>query len=182
VSRIRGWRRIFRWDGTFSRQDLSFEKEQNIYICPTGEILTTTGKLVNHGDALLYKTRDCRSCLLKAQCCPKKPLRRIPRKCKARLGDWRGSDDELREPAEVLRGCRQGELELGTAWSAQAQTTQPEDPLEMCKQDLNSFAIAARAIEYFGLKIAQSIYGIRLNSLPEKIRIIRAQIFSTLVL
>jgi hypothetical protein len=31
------------------------------------------------------------------------------------------------------------------------QTTQPEDPLEMCEQDLNSFVIAARAIEYFGL-------------------------------
>jgi hypothetical protein len=59
----------------------------------------------------------------------KKPLRKIPRKCKARLGDWRGSDDELCEPAEVLRGCHQGELEQGTAWSAQAQTTQPEDPL-----------------------------------------------------
>src|SRR6476659_8119549 len=81
----------------------------------------------------------------------KKPLRKIPRKCKARLGDWRGSDDELCEPAEVLRGCRQGELELGTAWSAQAQTTQPEDPLEMCKQHLNPFASAARAIECFGL-------------------------------
>ena len=39
-------------------------------------------------------------------------------------------------PAEVLRGCRHRELELGTAWPAQAQTTQPEDPLEMCKQHL----------------------------------------------
>ena len=55
--------------------------KQNIYICPAGKILTTTGKLVNDGETLLYmaKTRDCRSCLLKAQCCPKVPLRRVPR-------------------------------------------------------------------------------------------------------
>ncbi|MGA7232843.1 MAG: IS1182 family transposase [Xanthobacteraceae bacterium] len=70
-----------REDGTFSREDFSFDKERNVYICPAGKVLTTTGKLVNDGETLLYraKTRDCRSCLLKAQCCPKVPLRRIPR-------------------------------------------------------------------------------------------------------
>ena len=37
------------------------------------KILTTTGKLVNDGETLLYRTkaRDCRCCPLKAQCCPK---------------------------------------------------------------------------------------------------------------
>src|SRR6516165_6103315 len=70
---------------------------------------------------------------------------------KARLCYRRWSYDKLCEPAEVLRGCRQCELELGTAWPAQTQATQPEDPLEMCKQHLNSFAIAARAIECLGL-------------------------------
>jgi transposase len=70
-----------REDGTFSREDFSFDKEQNVYVCPAGKVLTTTGKLVNDGETLLYtaKTRDCRSCLLKAQCCPKAPLRRIQR-------------------------------------------------------------------------------------------------------
>jgi len=70
-----------REDGTFSREDFNFDKEQNVYICPAGKVLTTTGKLVNDGETLLYmaKTRDCRSCLLKAQCCPKVPLRRVPR-------------------------------------------------------------------------------------------------------
>jgi transposase len=68
-------------DGTFSREDFSFDKEQNVYICPAGKVLTTTGKLFNDGETLYYraKTRDCRSCLLKAQCCPKAPLRRIQR-------------------------------------------------------------------------------------------------------
>jgi transposase len=67
-----------REDGTFSREDFSFDKEQNVYVCPAGKVLTTTGKLVNDGETLLYtaKTRDC---LFKAQCCPKAPLRRIQR-------------------------------------------------------------------------------------------------------
>ena len=70
-----------REDGTYSREDFSFDKEQNVYICPAGKVLTTTGKLFNDGETLYYraKTRDCRSCLLKAQCCPKAPLRRIQR-------------------------------------------------------------------------------------------------------
>ena len=70
-----------REDGTFSREDFTFDKERNVYICPAGKVLTTTGKVATDGETLYYraKTRDCRSCLLKAQCCPKAPLRRIPR-------------------------------------------------------------------------------------------------------
>ena len=62
-----------REDGTFSREDFTFDKDRNVYICPANKILTTTGKLVNDGETLLYRTkaRDCRGCLLKAQCCPK---------------------------------------------------------------------------------------------------------------
>jgi transposase len=70
-----------REDGTFSREDFSFDKAKDVYVCPAGKVLTTTGKLVNDRETLLYtaKTRDCRSCLLKSQCCPKVPLRRIQR-------------------------------------------------------------------------------------------------------
>jgi hypothetical protein len=68
-------------DGTFSREDFSFDKERDLYTCPAGKVLTTTGKLVNDGETLLYlaSTRDCRSCLFKMKCCPKTPFRRIPR-------------------------------------------------------------------------------------------------------
>jgi hypothetical protein len=61
-----------REDGTFSRE---------VYICPAGKTLTTTGRLVNDGETLLYMAsmRHCRSCPLKAQCCPKAPFRRVPR-------------------------------------------------------------------------------------------------------
>jgi len=34
-----------REDGTFSREDFSFDQEQKNYICPAGKVLTTTGKL-----------------------------------------------------------------------------------------------------------------------------------------
>jgi len=70
-----------REDGTFSREDFTFDKDRNVYICPANKILTTTGKLVNDGETLLYRTkaRDCRGCLLKAQCCPKTSVRKIPR-------------------------------------------------------------------------------------------------------
>jgi hypothetical protein len=34
-----------REDGTFSREDFRFDEEQNIYICPAGKILTTTGHI-----------------------------------------------------------------------------------------------------------------------------------------
>src|SRR5919204_6564711 len=36
-----------REDGTFSREDFTFDKEHDVYICPAGKILTTTGRVVN---------------------------------------------------------------------------------------------------------------------------------------
>jgi transposase len=70
-----------RTDGTFSREDFSFDVERNVYTCPAGKTLTTTGKLVNGGATLLYRARghDCAPCPLKSRCCPKEPVRKIPR-------------------------------------------------------------------------------------------------------
>jgi Transposase DDE domain len=70
-----------RQDGTFNRDDFKFDKERNLYTCPAGKTLTTTGRLVNDGETLLYmaSVRHCRSWLLKAQCCPKAPFRRVSR-------------------------------------------------------------------------------------------------------
>src|SRR6266481_4233774 len=70
-----------REDGIFNRDDFTFDKERNLYTCPAGKTLTTTGRLVNDGETLLYMVsmRHCRSCSLKAHCCPKAPFRRVPR-------------------------------------------------------------------------------------------------------
>jgi hypothetical protein len=70
-----------REDGTFSREDFTFDKERNVYICPANKTLTTTGTVVDDGETLHYhaSTSDCRRCVFKAQCCPKASFRRIPR-------------------------------------------------------------------------------------------------------
>ena len=69
-----------RTDGTFSREEFTFDKERDIYTCPAGKTLTTTGKIVND-EQLLYRAsmRDCSICPFKMRCCPKEPVRKIPR-------------------------------------------------------------------------------------------------------
>jgi hypothetical protein len=69
-----------RTDGTFSREEFTFDSERNIYTCPAGKTLTTTGKIVND-EQLLYRAtkRDCDICPFKMRCCPKEPMRKIPR-------------------------------------------------------------------------------------------------------
>jgi hypothetical protein len=68
-------------DGTFSREDFTFDKDRNVYTCPAGKTLTTTGKRVNDGETILFRasTDDCGPCPLKSKCCPKTPQRKIPR-------------------------------------------------------------------------------------------------------
>jgi transposase len=68
-------------DGTFSRSDFRYDPTTDVYHCPAGKTLTTTGTLVNGGTTLIYlaRKRDCDGCKLRAQCCPKVPFRKIPR-------------------------------------------------------------------------------------------------------
>ncbi len=74
------WDKSAREDGTFSRADFKFDKDRNIYICPTGKLLKTTGRILS-GDMLRYtaSTRDCGPCPLKSKCCPNSPQRIVPR-------------------------------------------------------------------------------------------------------
>ena len=58
------WDKSTREDGTFSRADFTFDKERNVYVCPAGKLLTTTG------------TRRCRSC--SPLSCPQARLRGLP--------------------------------------------------------------------------------------------------------
>jgi transposase len=70
-----------RVDGTFSRSDFRYDPTNDVYHCPAGKTLTTTGTLVNGGTTLLYLARkhDCDGCKLRSHCCPKVPFRKIPR-------------------------------------------------------------------------------------------------------
>ena len=84
-----------RKDGTLSKADFTFDAEQNIYICPQGKPLTTTGR-VHQGRTLYYRASkfDCDACPLKPKCCPKAPSRRIPRDI----------DEDARDVARSLAG------------------------------------------------------------------------------
>ena len=74
------WDKAKRKDGTFSREDFTFDGRRNVYTCPQGRILKTTGRL-HDGKTLLYRASkyDCEICPLKRRCCPKEPARKIPR-------------------------------------------------------------------------------------------------------
>lgn len=67
-------------DGTLSRTDFIFDTERDVYVCPQGQLLTTTGR-VHRERTLLYRASklDCDPCLLKPHCCPTTPQRKIPR-------------------------------------------------------------------------------------------------------
>ena len=69
-----------REDGSLSREDFTFDKDRNVYVCPQGKLLHTTGR-IHDSDVLLYRARtsDCGPCPLKPKCCPKAPERKIPR-------------------------------------------------------------------------------------------------------
>jgi hypothetical protein len=74
------WDKGKRDNGTLSRADFRFEPDRDLYICPRGHVLKTTGK-VHDGRTLLYRAskHDCDPCPLKLRCCPKEPARKIPR-------------------------------------------------------------------------------------------------------
>jgi len=70
-------------DGTFSRQDFSYDKERDCYVCLKGKVLPrSSGSRGSRGDDMIsYFSRvaDCRDCPLKSRCCPNSPSRKITR-------------------------------------------------------------------------------------------------------
>jgi hypothetical protein len=74
------WDKSTRSDGTFSRADFVFDRERNVYICPGGKLLHTTGTVID-GGTLRYRASksDCDICALKLRCSPNTPARQIPR-------------------------------------------------------------------------------------------------------
>jgi transposase len=63
------WDKSARPDGTFSRADFVFDRERNIYICPGGAKLTSTGN-IDQGHIVYYRANknDCSICSLKPKC------------------------------------------------------------------------------------------------------------------
>ncbi len=63
------WDKSARPDGTFSRADFVFDRERNIYVCPGGAELTSTGN-IDQGHSVYYRAskNDCSGCVLKPKC------------------------------------------------------------------------------------------------------------------
>lgn len=63
------WDKSARSDGTFSRADFAFDQRRNIYVCPGGAELTSTGN-IDQGHIVYYRAskNDCSTCSLKPKC------------------------------------------------------------------------------------------------------------------
>jgi transposase len=63
------WDKSARTDGTFSRADFVFDRERNVYICPGGAELTSTGN-IDQGHIVYYRATKnaCSICSLKPKC------------------------------------------------------------------------------------------------------------------
>jgi transposase len=77
-----------RSDGTFSREDFTYNHTSDTYRCPAGKVLqhhrrpfTTPRTGVSKDNLLRYRAtmRDCQPCPLKPHCCPNAPARKVLR-------------------------------------------------------------------------------------------------------
>ena len=77
---INVWDKSRRRDGTLSRADFTFDAARNVYVCPAGKLLNTTGR-VNADNTLRYRASiyDCAACPLKPKCCPNTRQRKVTR-------------------------------------------------------------------------------------------------------
>jgi transposase len=74
------WDRSRRKDGTLSRADFTYDRARDLYTCPNGKTLKTTGKVLSDNTLrYLASTYDCGVCPMKARCCPNTSERKIPR-------------------------------------------------------------------------------------------------------
>jgi transposase len=77
-----------RTDGTFSRDDFTYDYASDIYRCPAGKTLRRyrrqftvprTGVMKDNSMRYRASMRDCQACPLKPRCCPSAPARKVPR-------------------------------------------------------------------------------------------------------
>ncbi len=68
--------KVFKKQGRFSRDDFTYNKEQNHYICPQGNLLKVSGKpeKKDNKKRIRYSSKapDCNECPLRQECLPKK--------------------------------------------------------------------------------------------------------------
>jgi transposase len=92
-------------EGKFTRADFAYDKERDLYICPGGKKLKTSGT-VHDGATIKYiaKRSDCASCPLKPQCTSGRE-RRVQRDVNQEARDYTQSlmQTEVYEVASIQR-------------------------------------------------------------------------------
>src|SRR5258708_31922980 len=69
-----------RTDGSFSRDDFTYDHQGDVYFCPGGKMLTCKGTVVNDNQLLYRPSKyDRDPCSLKPRCWPKEPAPKGPR-------------------------------------------------------------------------------------------------------
>jgi transposase len=77
-----------RSDGTFSRDDFSYDQASNTYHCPAAKTLRRyrrpftvprSGPIKNNAVRYRASKHDCDACPFKPRCCPNAPARNVPR-------------------------------------------------------------------------------------------------------
>lgn len=73
------WDKSGETKGKYTKADFTYDRERDLYICPGGKALTSTGH-VDQGRILAYRasTRDCAGCALKPRC-TSAPARKVSR-------------------------------------------------------------------------------------------------------
>jgi transposase len=88
------WERYPPADGMFSRSDFAYDAERDVYICPNGRLLKTTGT-IHDGRVRNYLSHpgECRACALKGRC-TRAPFKKIARDI----------NEDARDHARSLKG------------------------------------------------------------------------------
>jgi hypothetical protein len=113
------WDKSQRTDGTFSRDDFTYDHTSDTYRCPAGKTLqryrrrfTVPRTGVMKDNSLRYRAskRDCEACPLKPRCCPNTPARKVPRSIHEGARD-RARDIAKTEAYQISR-CQRKKVEM----------------------------------------------------------------------
>ena len=131
------------WGRGPRRGDFRYDPTSDVYHCPGGKRLRTSGT-VHEGKTLLYRASklDCDVCPLKPQYCPKEPSRKIPRDIHEHARDvarsFAGTKGSRRERKKI--DMRFAHLKLGRLRLRGPRGAQDEFVLAASAQNLRRLA------------------------------------------
>src|ERR1700733_8514895 len=114
------WERYPSSDGMFSRGEFTYDAERDVYVCPNGKLLRTSGTV--HDSRVrnyLSQPQECRACTLK-QRCTRAPFKKIARDI----------NEDARNHARSLKGTPEFERSSNARKKVETFCT-PESPARL---------------------------------------------------